>query len=663
MNLDTIKNLINHVAPVQKAETPAWVFGGARAVLVVLIFLLPLLYDPTVAEVAGDIRWAVLHTTTLLLATALFAAHFLTQKPLQFTTAGALVAGIFLSALAAWPDAVNMFRHWYFFKHITAYCALFFIAFAVWTPTFQRTLLWAMVLPIALNGYLVICQFLNLSDAQLPPPFKWFGLLNFYQQVAAPAGTFANKNLLASWFIFTLPLCAFLLTTTRLNITKIIASLLLALGLVGLAFSRSRASWIALTLTLAAFGLYAALTPAVRQHFSYKSLLVLGAAVVVFVAALCVPSGLKSYNFAASVGQHLGRFSTATQTDLLPRVAYNLNSLHIVKDHPLNGVGLGGFQSIYPLYHDAHIKTPTVGYSMQARPQRVHNDLLQAFVELGIIGGLLQLSLFVYALFMCGRLAKAGQPFAVFAGASITALGINALGDFPLQMPTVPALLMVIIGLVAAQYARTFPTLWQKNIVLPKAVAAVLAGATFVAAVAITVDDSTRRQASQHLKEAMALTVQNIYSPATKKHIDRAHQIYPYHSRLQEFRSTIYTNLSGPLQQSPDKRIEVTTQAAKVVPHSANNLANMAWAYYIKAARLAQHNQTLEGITYAHKVLEISKKMEKVAPFSPHTHGLAGLAYIFLGKNVAAEVALKKALEIDPNFSPAHAGLALLNKK
>ena len=59
----------------------------------------------------------------------------------------------------------------------------------------------------------------------------------------------------------------------------------------------------------------------------------------------------------------------------------------MIKDHFWVGVGLGNHKIHYPPYH--HRVTPEISYRVQFQLAHVHNDYLQVFAELGLIGVIL----------------------------------------------------------------------------------------------------------------------------------------------------------------------------------------------------------------------------------------------------------------------------------
>jgi O-antigen ligase len=135
------------------------------------------------------------------------------------------------------------------------------------------------------------------------------------------------------------------------------------------------------------------------------------------------------------------------------RAAYNINSLAIVKDHPL-GVGVGAWKLAYPHYAHALVQTPPGGFGETLRPSRAHNDLMQAFVELGILGGLAYIVIF----FMLIQTAwKIGGRMVLCLSTAVVGLGANALMDFPLQLPLSPIVFWTFAGMIAGLSKNTSP--------------------------------------------------------------------------------------------------------------------------------------------------------------------------------------------------------------
>ncbi|MBU0579768.1 MAG: O-antigen ligase family protein [Candidatus Margulisbacteria bacterium] len=136
-------------------------------------------------------------------------------------------------------------------------------------------------------------------------------------------------------------------------------------------------------------------------------------------------------------------------------------SAHVMKDHWLVGLGLNQFRCTHFDYQYKMLKTQPQLAQLYAPfapvEEYLHNDFLQIFVELGLIG----LIIFIYLLY---RIFKTAQPyfkkpfsfeFAAFLG--LLALLINALFFFPFYLPPTLLLSMFLLSIISNQ-EKTFIT-------------------------------------------------------------------------------------------------------------------------------------------------------------------------------------------------------------
>lgn len=113
------------------------------------------------------------------------------------------------------------------------------------------------------------------------------------------------------------------------------------------------------------------------------------------------------------------------------------------KANPILGVGLGAFQTAFPIY------TTNDG---SLRVSWAHNDYLQLLSDGGVIGGLLAIW-FVVAVFRAfGSGLKARDPWqgamVLGAGAGIFSLLVHSIFDFNLQITSTALLFLVMAGIV-----------------------------------------------------------------------------------------------------------------------------------------------------------------------------------------------------------------------
>jgi O-antigen ligase/tetratricopeptide (TPR) repeat protein len=135
---------------------------------------------------------------------------------------------------------------------------------------------------------------------------------------------------------------------------------------------------------------------------------------------------------------------TVTNTSSLRgRVALWRDSLSLVREHPMLGVGLGAWQDAFPRYDESP--------RSRTQARRAHNDYIQLLAETGLVGvGLLGAALFMLARLL-GRALTFGtrrsRPIASAAVAGTVAVAVHACVDFGLQIPAIPVTLAVLLGI------------------------------------------------------------------------------------------------------------------------------------------------------------------------------------------------------------------------
>jgi putative inorganic carbon (HCO3(-)) transporter len=117
----------------------------------------------------------------------------------------------------------------------------------------------------------------------------------------------------------------------------------------------------------------------------------------------------------------------------------------MIKDHPLTGVGLGGYWTAIPQYHRA---------SGKMTPQQAHNDYLEYLASVGLIG----LLILGWAIFLFIKYAREGlrssEPFrrAACFGAitGLFGISIHSLVDFGLHIPINALVCLALVSIAIA---------------------------------------------------------------------------------------------------------------------------------------------------------------------------------------------------------------------
>lgn len=262
------------------------------------------------------------------------------------------------------------------------------------------------------------------------------GLVQFYAGQAAPggaqsvSGTYVNRNHFAGLLGMGLPLAlAWAIASwdrarQPLRATLQIGLLLAAVAciLAAMVASLSRGGFMAALAAIATVLLGWLHVRNQRGHVKTSRWL--------WVAAVLVPLGLGLFLATSAMVVRLAELPGVGEVTMDGRVQLWSEALHLIGAYPWTGTGIGAYQQgLYPFR--TFEPALTVDYA--------HNDYLQAFAELGLLGGLVAL---VFAGVILWRALRAlgqrrSKNWAVALGlvGSFVAIGLHSIVDFNLYIP------------------------------------------------------------------------------------------------------------------------------------------------------------------------------------------------------------------------------------
>ncbi|MGH7803541.1 MAG: O-antigen ligase family protein, partial [Candidatus Binatia bacterium] len=126
--------------------------------------------------------------------------------------------------------------------------------------------------------------------------------------------------------------------------------------------------------------------------------------------------------------------------DFAPRVERWRQTLPIIADFPVFGVGAGSWREIYPSYR----RFPIVGFT----ETHVHNDYVEWVTEVGLAGLGLTLLLGVSVCFWARRNDSIPRRIRWGLVGALVAVAFHEIFDFVLRMPANAILVSVIVGLL-----------------------------------------------------------------------------------------------------------------------------------------------------------------------------------------------------------------------
>ena len=135
-----------------------------------------------------------------------------------------------------------------------------------------------------------------------------------------------------------------------------------------------------------------------------------------------------------------------------------ISSVGMALDHPLLGWGPGGYLHSFPNYREFYLND----FGILGAPfelgifglvhAHVHNDYLQIWVELGIVGVVLCIAIIVAVMRGMARLDR-NDPV-IWYGAGFAAMLAVALVGFPFQNPATAAVATVVLAAIVSQRAQ-----------------------------------------------------------------------------------------------------------------------------------------------------------------------------------------------------------------
>ena len=188
-----------------------------------LVITLPFSFDLDVPEVAGDLRWYIMHTAAVLLAIAYCVSKIClpnTTAKMHIKTTVSGYATVLIVALGSlsifWSiSSINTF---WFMKHLIAYGIIFGMFVYLRDDKWYRNIMWLIAIGAGFNGLLGVFQFLAVTDKEIAsfiPFVNHITFMDYFKQSAPPAGTLSNKNLAGSFLVATLPIILYLLFSTK----------------------------------------------------------------------------------------------------------------------------------------------------------------------------------------------------------------------------------------------------------------------------------------------------------------------------------------------------------------------------------------------------------------------------------------------------------------
>ena len=265
-------------------------------------------------------------------------------------------------------------------------------------------------------------------------------------------GVTANRNITAFSIAVKIPFVLFLMQFPYKTIIKIGKTVLVFLSIFCLTMISSRASFIAVGLTAIFYIIMKIIL--FKRHNDFKELQRTLLIIVPLLGAFLLNQILFSNSSTTSALDRASTISVSTSDNSInQRLRYYEDVItHLVKN-PIFGTGIGNWK-IKSIDYD---KLDIQGYVV---PYHAHSDFIQIGAELGVVGFLLYLGIFLYAVFnvfMVVKQRRLPERDQIFSFILLIALGvyfIDANLNFPIARPQVLCSWALIIALINYYYQK-----------------------------------------------------------------------------------------------------------------------------------------------------------------------------------------------------------------
>jgi len=225
-------------------------------------------------------------------------------------------------------------------------------------------------------------------------------------------GTLAHPNFLAPYLLGLLPALLGVVLYSRIGLVRLLAALVLMVGIAGMVATKSRAP---IALTAVALSMVTVVAVADRR-------LSLQAAMAGLVFAACAVAALAIPFMDAILERIYGDWNQSISF----RATCNIAALKMWEDGPLFGIGLNNFtnglERHAPFFHDMVIELDRLrGGAVLRAMAPVHNVYLLVLSEAGMLGlaGFVVLLLAILARMLRAFLISAGAVRGIFLGLSV----------------------------------------------------------------------------------------------------------------------------------------------------------------------------------------------------------------------------------------------------
>ena len=268
-------------------------------------------------------------------------------------------------------------------------------------------------------------------------------------------GVAGNKNITAASIAFKIPFVLYSIVTVNKRLLKFLLSSLLLLALFSISILYARSAILSSFIVFIIFLIYSLYQLYLNRSDLRNSLSNFALTIIPYVLVVFLNFSFTSSQNKGNLTSQLGDIEFTEQSSN-GRFQYWSDAYNHIVDHPILGAGLGNWKIASISYGKEHVK----GYTV---PYHAHNDFIHIFAEVGLLGGIAYLSLFIMLTFFLFRLIYIQRkedgttdfslfllvlPFIIY--------GVDAGLNFPIARPLMQSSLALYMGLLLSIYLNRF---------------------------------------------------------------------------------------------------------------------------------------------------------------------------------------------------------------
>ena len=370
-------------------------------IIIALYFLTFLSPTFGAVDIIGP-QWFFLSVLTTLSIVFLFKE----VKNIQFNIVFLFVILFLTTSLITFLYTINIQESLItFLRLVVVFASLFVFYICLKNTNSSKTLLYFILIFFSIEFFYTYSHLIN--------NYSFGDLISRDREFA---GLAANVNIGAFSTLYKLPLLFWIFLTQK-KYYKIIAGTYISLSIFSIFLTGSRGAVLALIFCVITLFIYA--------FFSRKIIPALKISLFVTLPILIFFIGFNPINEDNNIVQRISNFSDSSTSN---RLSLYLNSIDFALENPF-GAGLGTYKITSIPSDLPNMKGYQVAYHN-------HNDFLQYATEIGIIGSILYLFIFLSVLFLLFKsFVKEFKPLTFFLFISIVIFLGDSLINFPYSRP------------------------------------------------------------------------------------------------------------------------------------------------------------------------------------------------------------------------------------